>query len=174
MSSSPRVRRLVDFTCDTGGADVECKSAYMVGARFAAPLVSNPVGTAGGQSFIIGLNATAGFSNGDMISINEGGLALDIGGRAISVGVGLPVGLVARSGTLTITPFLEPAFFWGQTKFDVSGSFEGEEDESGTGFALGGGVSFGMANGLAFDIGFKKVMVDEANALIGLGIRFQR
>lgn len=165
---------LVDFTCDTGTEDVECKSAYMVGARFAAPLVSNPVGTAGGQSFIIGLNASAGFSNGDMISINGGGLSLDVGGRAISVGVGVPIGLVAKSGTLTITPFVEPAFFWGQTKFDVSGSFEGEEDESGTGFALGGGVSFGMANGLAFDIGFKKVMVDEANALLGLGIRFQR
>jgi hypothetical protein len=165
---------LVDFTCDTGGADVECKSAFMLGARFAAPLVSNPVGTDAGESFIMGLNASAGFSNGDMISINEGGLSLDVGGRGFSVGVGVPVGLVARSGTLTITPFVEPAFFWGQTKFDVSGTVEAEEDESGTGFALGGGVSFGMANGLAFDIGFKKVMVDEANALIGLGIRFQR
>jgi opacity protein-like surface antigen len=146
----------------------------MLGARFAAPLVSNPVGTEGGQSFIIGLNASAGFSNGDMISISDGGLSLEVGGRAISVGVGVPIGLVARSGNITITPFVEPAFFWGQTTFDVSGTVEGEEDESGTGFALGGGVSFGLANGLAFDVGFKKVMVDEANALIGLGLRFQR
>ncbi|HJU69711.1 MAG TPA: hypothetical protein VJ650_15835 [Gemmatimonadaceae bacterium] len=164
---------LVDFTCDAGGANVECKSAFMLGARFAAPLVANPVGEAG-QSFIMGLNASAGFSNGDMISINEGGLSLDVGGRGLSVGVGVPVGLVARSGTVTITPFVEPAFFWGRTTFDVGGTVEGEESESGTGFALGGGVSFGLANGLAFDVGFKKVMVDEANALIGLGIRFQR
>jgi opacity protein-like surface antigen len=82
---------------------------------------------------------------------------------------------VARSGNVTITPFIEPAFFYGNTKFDVSGDF-GDEDqsESGTGFAIGGGVSFGFANGFALDVGFKKVMVEEANALIGVGISFQR
>jgi opacity protein-like surface antigen len=165
---------LADFTCDAEGFDVECKSAIMVGARFATPLLSNPIGDETAQSFVLGLNASAGFSNGDLLSFSEGGQSIEIGGRALSVGVGVPLGLVARSGTITITPFVEPAFFWGQTKFDVSGSVEGEEDESGTGFALGGGVSFGFANGLALDIGFKKVMVDEANALIGVGISFQR
>ena len=49
-----------------------------------------------------------------------------------------------------------------------------EQSESGTGFAVGGGVSFGFASGFAFDIGFKKVMLDEAKALIGLGISYQR
>ncbi|MGQ0714419.1 MAG: hypothetical protein ACT4PJ_11915 [Gemmatimonadaceae bacterium] len=51
---------------------------------------------------------------------------------------------------------------------------EDKQAENGTGFALGGGVSFGLANGVSFDVGFKKVMIDEANALIGLGISFQR
>ena len=168
---------LVDFTCDVPeGFDVECKSAIMLGARFAAPLVSNPIGGDTGQSFILGLNASAGFSNGDLLSADDGfGSTIEIGGRALSIGVGVPLGLVARSGNITITPFIEPAFFWGQTNFDVSGSFgEDEQDESGTGFALGGGVSFGFASGLALDIGFKKVMVEDANALIGLGISFQR
>lgn len=166
---------LVDFTCDVEGVGVECKSAMMVGARFAAPLVSNPIAGETGQSFIIGLNASAGFSNGDILSFSEGTESIEIGGRAFSVGVGIPVGLVARSGNITITPFVEPAFFWGQTTFKVGGSFaQEEEDESGTGFALGGGVSFGFANGLALDIGFKKVMIDEANALIGLGLSFKR
>lgn len=169
---------LIDFTCDAEGVDVDCESAFMAGARFAAPLVSSAVGEGGGESFIVGLNASVGFSNGDLISLQDpfgGGGSIEIGGRGITVGVGLPLGLVARSGNVTITPFIEPAFFWGNTKFDVSGDF-GEEDqsESGTGFALGGGVSFGFANGLALDIGFKKVMVEEANALIGVGISFQR
>src|SRR5687767_4176044 len=138
---------LVDFTCDVEEVGVECKSAMMLGARFAAPLVSNPIAGETGQSFIIGLNASAGFSNGDILSLSDGTESIEIGG---------------------------PAFFWGQTTFKVGGTFTEEEDESGTGFALGGGVSFGFANGLALDIGFKKVMIDEANALIGLGLSFKR
>lgn len=167
---------LVDFTCDTEGFDIDCESAFMLGARFAAPLVTSSVGEGGGESFLIGLDASVGFSNGDLISINDPGGAgsLEIGGRGITVGVGLPLGLVARSGNVTITPFIEPAFFYGNTKFEVSGDLEDDQSESGTGFALGGGVSFGFANGLALDIGFKKVMVEEANALIGVGISFQR
>ena len=169
---------LVDFTCDAEGFDVDCESAFMLGARFAAPLVTSSVGEGGGEAFIVGLDASVGFSKGDLLSLQDplgGGGSIEIGGRGITVGVGLPVGLVARSGNVTITPFLEPAFFWGNTKFDVSGDFgEDDESESGTGFALGGGVSFGFANGFALDIGFKKVMVDEANALIGVGISFQR
>ena len=168
---------LVDFTCDVEGADVDCESAFMLGARFAAPLVTSSVGEGGGESFIVGLNASVGFSNGDLISLPDpfgGGGSIEIGGRGITVGLGLPLGLVARSGNVTITPFIEPAFFYGNTKFDVSGAVEDDQSESGTGFALGGGVSFGFANGFALDVGFKKVMVDEANALIGLGISFQR
>ena len=165
---------LVDFTCDVEGGGVECKSAMMLGARFAAPLVTKPIAAETGQSFIIGLNASAGFSNGDILSLSDGSQSIEIGGRAFSVGVGIPVGLVARSGNITITPFIEPAFFWGQTTFELGGTFTEEQDESGTGFALGGGVSFGFANGLALDVGFKKVMMDEANALIGLGLSFKR
>ena len=165
---------LVDFTCDAEEAGVECKSAMMLGARFVAPLVSNPIAGETGQSFNIGLNTSAGFSNGDILSLSDGSQSIEIGGRAFSIGVGIPVGLVARSGNITITPFIEPAFFWGQTTFELGGTFTEERDESGTGFALGGGVSFGFANGLALDIGFKKVMIDEANALIGLALSFKR
>ena len=168
---------LVDFTCDAEGFDIDCESAFMLGARFAAPLVTSSVGEGGGESFIVGLDASVGFSNGDLISLQDPGGAgsVQIGGRGFTVGVGLPLGLVARSGNVTITPFIEPAFFWGHTKFDLSGAFgEDDESESGTGFALGGGVSFGFANGFALDVGFKKVMIDEANALIGVGISFQR
>jgi opacity protein-like surface antigen len=167
---------LVDFTCDAEGFDIDCESAFMLGARFAAPLVTSSVGDGGSESFIVGLDASFGLSNGDLIAFQDpgGGGSIEIGGRAFSVGVGLPLGLVARSGNITITPFIEPAFFWGNTEFDVRGAFNDEESESGTGFALGGGVSFGFANGFALDVGFKKVMVDEANALIGVGISFQR
>jgi hypothetical protein len=166
----------VDFTCDVPGEDVSCKSAVMLGGRFAAPLVINPIGTGDtGQSFVLGLNASLGFGTGDVIDASFAGETLEMSGRAISVGVGVPFSLVARSGNVTITPFIEPAFFWGQTKFEIDGSFgAGEETEGGTGFVIGGGVSFGFASGLALDVGFKKVMLDEAKSLIGLGLSFQR
>jgi hypothetical protein len=166
----------IDYTCDVPDADVKCESAIMLGGRFAMPLVANPISGGGaGQSFIVGLNGSVGFATGDILDADFFGERLQIGGRGISVGVGVPLGLVAKSGNVAITPFIEPAFFWGQTKFDVSGTFgSGEETESGTGFALGGGISLLFANGLSLDLGFKKVMIDEANALIGVSIGFQR
>lgn len=167
---------LVDYTCDTEGFDAECKSAIMLGARFAAPLLSSAVGTGTGtSSFILGLNGSLGFSNGDVLTANFFGEPLEISGRSFSVGLGLPLGLVAKSGTVSITPFVEPAFFWGRTKVELSDGSSSESDsESGTGFALAGGLSLGFANGLALDVGFKKVMIDEANAVIGLGLSLQR
>lgn len=165
---------LVDFTCDAG-PDIDCKNAIMLGAQFVTSLISSPVGGSTGQSFVLGLNSSVGFSNGDILSVTGGGDSFEVGGRGISVGLGVPLGLVARSGTITITPFVEPSFFWGQTKLDVTSTFGNEEDtESGAGFSIGGGVSFGFANGLSLDVGFKKVLIDEANALIGVGLSFQR
>ena len=165
-----------DFTCDVPEAEVNCESAFMLGGRFAAPLLINPIGTGdSGQSFVLGLNASVGFGTGDVIDANLGGESIQIAARGISVGLGVPIALVARSGNISITPFIEPAFFWGQTRFDVESSFgSGEETESGTAFSLGGGVSFGFASGLSLDVGFKKVMLDDAKSLIGLGISFQR
>ena len=166
----------VDFTCDVPGEEVNCESAFMVGGRFATPLVINPIGTGdAGQSFVIGLNASVGFGTGDVLDADLGGQTLKVGGRGLSVGVGVPLALVAKSGSISITPFIEPAFMWGQTKFDVESSFgSGDETETGTAFVLGGGVSFGFASGLSLDVGFKKVMLDEAKSLIGLGLSFQR
>jgi opacity protein-like surface antigen len=165
-----------DFTCDVPDESINCESAFMAGARFAAPLIMNPIGTGdAGQSFVLGLNATVGYGTGDVLDGNLGGESFKIGASGISVGVGVPLALVAKSGNITITPFIEPAFFWGRTKFDVESSFgSGEESESGTAFALGGGVSFGLASGVSFDVGFKKVLLDDAKSLIGLGISFQR
>jgi opacity protein-like surface antigen len=165
-----------DFTCDIPDEEVNCESAFMVGGRFAAPLVINPIGTGdAGQSFVVGLNASVGFGSGDVIDAQLAGESIQLSARALSVGVGVPFALVAKSGNISITPFIEPAFFWGQTKFDVESSFgSGEETETGTAFALGGGVSFGFASGLSLDVGFKKVMLDDAKSMIGLGISFQR
>lgn len=165
-----------DFTCDVPTEEVSCESAFMFGGRFAAPLVINPIGTGdSGQSFVLGLNASVGFGSGDLLDGNLAGDSFKIATRGISVGVGVPLALVARSGNISITPFIEPAFFWGQTKFDLESSIgSGDETESGTAFALGGGVSFGFASGLSLDVGFKKVMLDDAKSLVGLGISFQR
>ena len=165
-----------DFTCDVPDEQINCKSALMFGGRVAAPLVNNPIGTGdAGQAFVLGLNASAGFGTGDVLDGNIFGEPFKIAARGISVGVGVPLALVAKSGNITITPFIEPAFFWGQTKFDVAaGPESGEQTESGTAFALGGGVSFGLASGMAFDLGFKKVMLDDAKSMIGIGISFQR
>jgi opacity protein-like surface antigen len=166
-----------DFTCDAQGEALECQNVIMVGGHFVTPLVTNPIGAGdSGQSFVLGLNASLGFGTGDLFDANFGGESVQISARGFSVGVGTPIALVARTGSIRITPFIEPAFFWGDTNLEVSTSSFGSEDqsESGTGFALGGGVSFGFASGFAFDIGFKKVMLDEAKALIGLGLSYQR
>ena len=165
-----------DFTCDIPDESVDCKNAIMFGGNFVTPLVSNPIGAGdSGQSFVLGLNASVGYGTGDVIDANFGGETLQLSTSGLSVGVGVPIALVARTGTVRITPFIEPAFFWGRTNFEIGGSLgTGDESETGTGFALGGGVSFGFASGFALDVGFKKVMIDEAKALIGLGISYQR
>ena len=167
-----------DFTCDDSDpdADVECQNAIMLGGHFVTPLVANPIGAAeSGQSFVLGLNASLGYGTGDVIDVNFAGESLQISASGLSVGVGVPIALVARTGSIRITPFIEPSFFWGRSNLELSGSLgTGDETESGTGFALGGGVSFGFASGFALDVGFKKVMLDEAKALIGLGFSYQR
>lgn len=166
----------VDYTCDVPDEQIKCNSAIMAGGQFSTPLVTNPIGTGdSGQSFVVGLTASLGFSTGDVVEGTLFGETFELGARGLSVGVGLPLALVARSGTITITPYIEPAFFWGQTKLDVSGSIGSEDDtESGTGLMVGGGISFGFASGLSFDVGIKKVMIEEAKALIGLGLSYQR
>jgi opacity protein-like surface antigen len=167
-----------DFTCDDDDpdADVECQNAIMFGGHFVTPLVTNPIGAAeSGQSFVLGLNASVGYGTGDVLDVSFGGETLQFSASGLSVGVGVPIALVARTGSVRITPFLEPSFFWGRSNLELSGSLgAGDETETGTGFALGGGVSFGFASGFAFDVGFKKVMLDEAKALIGLGLSYQR
>lgn len=167
----------VDYTCDVDDVPIECKRSIMAGARFATPLISSTLSTEGtGQSFIVGLNTSLGFATGDVLEVDDPFFGrIEVGGRSFMVGVGVPIGLVARSGPMTITPFVEPAFFWGQTK--AEGSFNGEEEEdteTGTGFVMGGGLSLSFSNGVSLDFGVKKVMIDEANAMIGVGISFQR
>jgi hypothetical protein len=167
----------VDYTCDVEGVPIECKSSIMLGARFATPLISSPLSGEGtGQAFIVGLNTSLGFATGDVLEVDDPFFGrIEVGGRSFMVGIGVPIGLVARSGPMTITPFVEPAFFWGQTR--AEGSFDGEteeDSETGTGFMIGGGLSLGFANGVSLDFGVKKVMMEEANALIGVGISFQR
>ena len=165
-----------DFTCDIPDADVDCQNAIMFGGQFVTPLVTNPIGAAeSGQSFVLGLNASLGYGTGDVIDASFGGETFQVSASGLSVGVGVPIALVARTGSVRITPFLEPSFFWGRSNLELSGSLgTGDETETGTGFALGGGVSFGFASGFALDVGFKKVMLDEAKALIGLGLSYQR
>jgi hypothetical protein len=168
----------VDYTCDAPpDVDINCKSAIMLGARFATPLISSAISGEGtGQSFIVGLNTSLGFATGDILELNDPFFGtIEASGRSFTVGAGIPIGLVARSGPMTITPFVEPAFFWGRTR--VEGSVNGEaqeQSESGTGFVLGGGLALGFSNGFSLDFGVKKVMIDEANAMIGVGISFQR
>jgi hypothetical protein len=167
----------VDYTCDVEGVDIECESSIMLGASFATPLISSALsGEGSGQSFIVGLNTSVGFATGDVLTANDPFFGnVEVGGRSFMVGVGVPIGLVARSGPITITPFVEPAFFWGQTRAEASFDGQTEEDtETGTGFMIGGGLSLGFANGVSLDLGIKKVMIEEANALIGVGISFQR
>jgi opacity protein-like surface antigen len=165
-----------DFTCDIPDEDVNCENAIMFGGNFVTPLVTNPIGSGdSGQSFILGLNASLGYGTGDLIDADFGGEPFQVSASGLSVGVGVPIALVAGTGSIRITPFLEPSFFWGRSNLELAvGAERADETETGTGFALGGGVSFGFVSGFALDIGFKKAMLDEAKTLIGLGLSYQR
>jgi hypothetical protein len=162
---------LIDYTCEEGEG-AECKSAIMGGASFAGPLLTSPM-AGGQQSLVVGLVGQVGISTGEVVEV-EGDFSLKE--RTISVALGLPVALVARSGNVTITPFIEPSFFWGRANIELESVFFGnfDESENGTGFALGGGVAFDLGNGFGLHGGFKKAFAGEAKAMIGVGLSIQR
>jgi len=173
---------LLDYSCDEDPIDdpsveidIECKSTMMFGASMSAPLLTNPVGSAG-STFGLGLDGGIGFSSGEVIELHydDGFQTIDAEASAASLAaaVGMPVTLVVRSPSLTVVPMLRPGIGWGRRAED--GEFNGESfdaTESGTRFMLGGGVGFLFTNvGLGISVGAQKVFYEDGKTLIGVNL----
>ena len=84
---------------------------------------------------------------------------------ALSLSAGVPVTLVARSGSMTFAPFITPGFGWG--RLSDSGA-----SESGTRFHLGAGVGMINANGWGVSVGMQKVFIDQGKSVFGLNVSY--
>jgi len=84
---------------------------------------------------------------------------------ALSLSAGVPVALVARSGSMTFAPFITPGFGWG--RLSDSGA-----SESGTRFHLGAGVGMINANGWGVSVGMQKVFIEQGKTVFGLNLSY--
>jgi hypothetical protein len=69
---------------------------------------------------------------------------------------------------MQVVSFLAPGFGYGRLA-------EGDENESGTRAALGGGVGLlNIGGGLGVNLGFRKIFLEEAPTQWGLGLSWSR
>jgi hypothetical protein len=173
---------LLDFACDEDqasefGLELDCKRGFMIGVNWLAPLSTGKV-SEGGASFTIGIDGTVGFEKGDVLELRfpPTGEFLKARNTSLSAALGLPLALVARSGTMALVPHLTPRFAYGRLslEFEESGGVSEEDSESGTRFMLGGGLEllFG-ASGFGIDLGFQKVFIEDGDTVLGFGLSYQ-
>ncbi len=82
---------------------------------------------------------------------------------AFSASAGLPIAFPYRATTVTFTPYVTPAFGWGR----LSG--EGES-VSGSRFLISGGAALEFANGFGVHVGARRIFIDDADVLWGVGV----
>lgn len=126
---------LLDPTCR------DCESEWMFGVAGDVALGGTQLGTqAGSPRLTYGLSGELGYAN-----IEDT--------KPLSLTAGVPIALVAQSGTMRFVPYLVPAVGYGRTRFDA-----GDPTYGAFRFLLGGGVSLlNVANALSVNAGFQKV-----------------
>lgn len=126
-----------------------CNGYFTAAAHAEAPLAS--AGSASSGLFTAGLSGTLG-------------VAKPSGGTILSLSADLPLAVSVAAGRARIVPFIAPGFGFGR----ASG---GGESESGTRFMLGGGVGLmDIAPGLGMSVGAKRVFLDGAKTVFGVGL----
>lgn len=165
-------------TCgEAWGDDPDCDGDIMIGGSVRTLLASRPLGeppppppkgksksapsrtASDAGTLIIGFDGSAGFSPRQ-------------GEQALAIAAGLPMGIVLRSGTVRILPFITPGLGYGRL-----GNVEYVDDEAPTShgaitFMVGGGfgLEFGTS-GIGASLGFQKVLKsDGGGTQIGLGL----
>ncbi|HEU4563467.1 MAG TPA: hypothetical protein VFS05_02415 [Gemmatimonadaceae bacterium] len=169
----------LDFACDDGLAgdigidDLDCKGGFIGGTSFSLPLVAVPFGANTGSALTLGFDGSLGVGHGDVLEASAFGESASLRATSVSAGLGLPVALAARSGSMTIVPHLTPRFAWGRASLESETPDGKESDaESGTRFMLGGGFGLLFQGGLGVHLGFQKVFIEDGNTLIGVGVSY--
>ena len=166
------------------GVALGCKSGMTGAATWSMPLIATAPGEVGGTGWLLGLDAGVGMSSGDLFEVRVSGaegfpfnVGVKLGASTLTAGVGLPMGLVVRSGGVTVVPHLLPRLAWGRTELDLPNVGElppGTDDspsESAVRFMLGGGVGLQFSGtGLGMHVGMQKVFVDEGKLAVGVGL----
>ena len=177
-----------DFVCpdeeDFGGGvtvSYDCAKALMGGASFGMPLVTNVLG-AQGSSLALGLQGTIGYGTGEEVlgaTVSDPTFteSFSVSVSGLSVTLGVPISVVAKSGGISVVPHITPRFGWGRATmklFTGDPTMDEEDTESGTRFMLGGGVGVLLESGLGFTLGFQKIFIEDGSATIGLGVSWNR
>ena len=179
----------VDLACDIpefddgGGLTIsfDCKSGMMAGGSVGASLFSTPLGVSGTNSLSLGLEGSAGFGTGEILEVRVSGIGngnVTASATTYSFAAVVPVAIVARSGTITVVPHLQPGVGYGHAKLSLEGSGDGgeideSETDSGMRFLLGGGMSIIFNGNLGVDFGFNKTFVEDGKTVVGFGISWR-
>lgn len=165
----------LDLACNndaTGGLDVgiSCRGGVTLGARVGRPLASHSMDTAGTSALVLGVEASAGFADIDIVQLGLLGDRFDVKGQGLSVVAALPLALVVHSGTTIISPSIRPGVGWGHAKVDVS---TGESDtNSGVRAMIGAGVAVRLGPRIGLDFGLQHVFADQSDTALGLAISY--
>jgi len=141
-------------TCDG------CDGTFMAGADYDGTLVTRSMGMTGSPAmFVVGLRPAIGF----------GRISNDIEDvTALSGAVDLPLSMAFGMGpTAKLVPHITPGFGFGR----LSG---GDESESGTRASIGAGVGLKFAGTLGVNLGWRKVLLEDAPGTWGLGMSIGR
>lgn len=161
----------IDVACDDelagGEFDLSCDGGIALDARLGRALAARALDATGSARLVLGLEGTAGFSDLDLAEFQLFGTRLDIGAQALSATVGLPVGLVVRSGTTTLAPFVTPRIGWGRVELSTGGG--DDTTESGVRPMLGAGLAVRVGPRFGLDLGLQRVFAEDAETTFGLG-----
>ena len=178
------ISQQIDFDGDgvnDFGLTLGCESGMTGAASWSMPLIASAPGELGGTGWMLGLDASLGLSSGDLLKVRLSGgfpgLAISLGASTLTAGVGLPLGLVVRSGGVTVVPHLMPRLAWGRTELDLPNFGElppGTDDspsESDVRFMLGGGLGLQFSGtALGVHLGMQKVFVEDGKLAVGAGL----
>jgi hypothetical protein len=156
-------------------------SGFTLGATLGYLSPSCPSGSSCDGNMMLGLNAetrltSAPMGEGKDASMMNIGVRGDFGwanptdATALALSAQAPITLVAKTGGMTIAPFLSPGFGWGRLSASASGV---TVSESGARFMFGGGIGLlDQTAGWGVSLGMQKVFIDQGKTVFGLNFTY--
>ena len=165
----------LDVRCDEDevsagfGADATCGGGIMLGGRLGAVLAERALDATGGSSLLVGVEGTFGYTDLDVLELEDAGDTYEATAKAMSATIALPIALSLRSGDIVIAPGIRPAVGWGRTKFALSDG-GGSDSASGIRAMLGASIALRFGERLGVDAGLQRIFFEEADTVLGLGM----